>query len=398
MLRDPTRSSNEVGMKIVVAKYIGLLKSETFIRAHLRELPGDPVLIQGHPPRIGSSSASVTERFLRFLYRHAGRLLRPDNRSEFTPEYIRLLRSTQPDVVLAEYGLTGVAIGEACQSLDIPYVVHFHGFDAHGSSVLENHSETYPPMLQGATAVIGVSTAMKAQLVKLGAPKDRVFLNPCGVDVQSFEPRPGSEAVSKFLAVGRFVDKKAPHLTLLAFAQVLAERPTATLRMIGQGPLLDACKDLSIALGIEDSVSFSGTQPHRVVREAMREASIFVQHSLTAQSGDSEGSPVAIAEAGASGLPVVSTRHAGIPDIVLDEQTGFLVNERSVHDMAERMLQLANDTDLVASMGWNARERIASHFSMKKSINRLCGILEWATGRRQKKPALIPEWLSLENK
>ena len=146
--------------------------------------------------------------------------------------------------------------------------------------------------------------------------------------------------------------------------------------MIDEGLLRDVCMDLAMTLNIEDAVTFLGAQPPTVVRQEMRQARCFVQHSVTAESnGDSEGTPVGILEAGASGLPVVSTRHAGILDVVIDEETGLLVDERDVAGMALRMRRMLDDPDLAARLGQAARTRIKRHFSMEQSIGRLWNII-----------------------
>jgi glycosyltransferase involved in cell wall biosynthesis len=182
-----------------------------------------------------------------------------------------------------------------------------------------------------------------------------------------------------FIAVGRFVDKKAPHLTLLAFARLARTHPEARLRMIGEGPLLNPCKDLAEALRIDRSVTFLGAQPNSVVADELAHARAFVQHSLEARSGDREGTPVAVIEAGASAIPVVTTRHEGIPDVVIDGETGFLVEERDVEAMADRMIELASDPGLALRLGEAGRKRIETHFSMDRGMDRLRAVLEeWA--------------------
>lgn len=84
---------------------------------------------------------------------------------------------------------------------------------------------------------------------------------------------------------------------------------------------------------------------------------------------------------GATGLPVVSTRLAGIPDVVIDGETGFVVEEKDVAGMAERMLQLANDPELASRLGLAARKRISTEFTMAKSITNLYEILCMASKR-----------------
>jgi glycosyltransferase involved in cell wall biosynthesis len=278
--------------------------------------------------------------------------------------------------VIAEYGTTGVLTMDACRELDLPLIVHFHGFDASVRAVLDEHRETYPLMFHQAAAIIAVSRAMERKLISLGAPPERVHYNPYGINCDDFCGAEPSNAPPVFLAVGRFVEKKAPQLTLKAFSKAHRSVPHARLRMIGDGPLLDECRSLAGELKIEDAVTFLGAQSPAVVREEMRSARCFVQHSMEAENGDCEGTPVGILEAGASGLPVVSTRHAGIPDVVVENETGFLVDEGDVDEMAEHMLRLAQEPQLAGDLGRAATQRIENHFSQELSDRRLWKIIE----------------------
>ena len=115
----------------------------------------------------------------------------------------------------------------------------------------------------------------------------------------------------------------------------------------------------------------------------MRQARAFVQHSVVAIDGDSEGTPVAILEAGAAGLPVVATRHGGIPDVVVPGETGLLIREGDVCAMAECMARLAADPELAARLGSAARSRIRAEFSMDKSLSSLFQILDDARWTRK---------------
>jgi glycosyltransferase involved in cell wall biosynthesis len=123
-------------------------------------------------------------------------------------------------------------------------------------------------------------------------------------------------------------------------------------------------------------VTFLGSQTPEVVQQEMRNARCFVQHSIQAPSGDCEGTPVGLLEAGATGLPVVSTRHAGIPDVVLEGETGFLVDEGDTEGMAAHMLRIAQDPELAARLGAASRQRIENHFSIERSISGLWHIIE----------------------
>jgi colanic acid/amylovoran biosynthesis glycosyltransferase len=315
-------------------------------------------------------------------WRKAVRVIRRQSwEVEITAGNRALLRRHRPDVVLAEFGTTGVIVSEACRLEKVPLVVHFHGRDASHRDVLSENEHSYSKMFAQAAAVIAVSKAMRDRLIDLGAPPERLFHIPYGIDLADFQGSDPSVAPPTFLAVGRFVEKKAPHLTILSFAETLRSCPDARLRMIGEGELLGACRDLACALGVGNAVTFLGAQSHTVVAEEMRRARAFVQHSVVAESGDSEGTPVAVLEASASGLPVVATRHAGIPDVIIDGQTGFLVEERDCSAMGRMMGRLADDQILASELGAAGRRRVAEHYNSDRSICSLRRVLEGACRR-----------------
>ncbi|NJL05375.1 MAG: glycosyltransferase [Chloroflexaceae bacterium] len=351
--------------------------SETFIRAVIERLPGTQIVLINTWP--------TTYQPMRLLPKPLWLLLRgvrlfvnqPPPIGSLSTTAVRLietlavkhfLRHHNVDVVLAEYGVNGVAVLDACIASQIPLVVHFHGYDAFQAQTLAEYARAYQRMFAYATGIIAVSRAMEQQLIQLGAPAEHITYTPCGVDVQMFSPADPANAPPHFVAVGRFVEKKAPYLTILAFQQVLHECPAARLTMIGDGPLWEACRQMVASLGMEHAVTLHGVRPHADIVTAMQQARAFVQHSLRPSSGDSEGTPVAVLEAGASSLPVVATRHAGIKDVVIDGETGLLVDEGDVAGMAAHMLTLANDPQYAGQLGRKARAHIVAHFSMEQYL------------------------------
>ena len=107
----------------------------------------------------------------------------------------------------------------------------------------------------------------------------------------------------------------------------------------------------------------------------MQTARAFVQHSMTAPSGDSEGTPVAILEASASGLPVIATNHGGIPGAVLDGVTGYLVDEGDIEAMSERMRKLAQEPELAGVLGAAARAHVELQFGLQDTLGRLWAVI-----------------------
>ena len=324
-------------------------------------------------------------------WRKGLRVLRGRSWEEDVAEnYLRLLRRDRPDAVMAEYGEMGVYIVDACCRAGIPLVVHFHGYDASLHRELARMQDSYKHMFAKADAIVAVSRAMSARLLKLGADPEKLHLNPYGIQTRDFRGASPESQSPVFLAVGRFVPKKAPQTTILAFAEVHRQEPASRLRMIGFGPLEEQCKQLARELQIDAAVQFLGGCTPAMVQQEMRGARCFVQHSVEAPDGDSEGTPLSILEASGSGLPVVSTRHGGIADAVKEGTTGFLVEEHDVKGMAEQMLRLAREPDLAARLGRSGRQWICREYSLDVRINALWRIISNAidASRHKLRPAM----------
>lgn len=287
----------------------------------------------------------------------------------------RWLLRVQVSAVLAEYGPLGAGIAPACRQAGIPLVVIFHGYDAFLQATIERYAQPYQQLFTIAAALVVVSEPMRQQLITLGAPPGRIQVNPCGVDPSRFVGAAPALAPPHFLAVGRFVGKKGPRLTIEAFARTLAAVPDARLTMIGDGPLLPACRKHALQLGLLHAIRFAGSCSHAEVLQALRGSRALVQHSLRCPSGDQEGTPVALIEAQMAGLPVVSTLHAGIPAVVLDGRTGFLVPEADVDGMARAMIRLAQDPELAAAMGAAGRAHALAHHTLERHLTDLATTL-----------------------
>lgn len=352
--------------------------SETFLQAHAQRLPASVKVLYGR----GFPRYSANDRPFSPLTLLPHLVQDPFCKKLNLPDYYfyqlalrRFLRREKIAAVLAEYALTGVAVMDACSATGVPLIVHFHGYDAYRQDVLQKEGKRYPEMFEKSAAIVAVSRHMEKQLLALGVPQNKLHYNSCGVDISQFQGAVPDQAPPLFVTVGRFVDKKAPYLTLLAFREVLNSEPSARLVMIGNGPLLESCRGLARALNMDSSVSFPGVLGHDEVAAWMCKARGFLQHSVKTSLGDMEGTPVALLEACGAGLPSVATRHGGITDVVIDGQTGFLVDEGDVSEMAKNILRLIHSPALATSLGKAARHRVSDLFSMDRSINRLWQII-----------------------
>lgn len=343
--------------------------SETFIQAH-----------KGLPFSIRFYYGGFIPEYLEgqsIMALSLGKRLQKKFKKDFTQREKNLLfslKSQKVDVVLAEYGLTAADSLDVIKHLGLPLIVHFHGYDITNREILDAYKEKYLEVFDYADAVVGVSQRMCEDLVNAGCHPGKITLNPYGPSDAFLDVHPEYKS-NHFLAIGRFVEKKAPHLLLFAFSKVVQQIPGAHLTMIGDGPLLPVCRDLIAHLNLNDNVSLIGVQSPAEIRSHMKESIAFVQHSVTADNGDSEGTPVAVLEAQAAALPVISTLHAGIPDVVLHGETGLLCDERDVQAMAENMLRILSEPELAQKLGISGRHRVRKHFSMEKHLSSLATVI-----------------------
>ena len=364
--------------------------SETFIEDHVQCISNQTTVLYGWPfPRFieGDRSvldAAVEKQLVQAL--RSGKAIGKELQAAYRDGLAQFFKARGVRVALLESGLMGAMVSEACVRAELPHVVHFHGVDAFAYKLLEQWQAHYRRFFRTAAAVVGVSQEMVQQLSTLGAADERLVHAPYGVSTELEAYAQPLDAQPVFLSVGRFVAKKAPHKTLQAFEAVYQKVPAARLIMVGEGPMLKKCKAWVQQQGIQEAVTFAGVQSRRSVSRLMARARVFVQHSVVAEDGDHEGLPLAILEAGAHGLPVVATRHAGIPDAVREETDGFLVDEGDVQAMAVAMYRLAQDAALAARMGAAYQQRVRSDYSRAVSIARLQKLLQATAEAGYRKP------------
>lgn len=351
--------------------------SETFIHNHLKYLHPEITLSGGWRPYLTNGGQSIFNfpvgELMRIVIKRVIPTLYPTFYTFFLKRYLLLMK---PDVVLAEYGITGVGVMEACHKTKVPLVVHFHGFDASHRQTLEQYRTQYQRLFEIATRIVVVSNDMREQLIALGACAEKVINNPYGVETEKFFGGNPQKAEKIVLAVGRFAGKKAPHLTIRAFDKVLERHPDAKLVMIGGGELLKVSQKLVDELKLKHAVAILGVKTPDEIAEWHRRARVFVQHSVTnPENGDSEGTPNTILEASSAGLPIISTRHAGIKEAVDHEVTGFLVEEGDYLKMADYISLLLDDSELAQKMGERASFKMKKEYEIQFRINKLNEIL-----------------------
>lgn len=338
-------------------------RSETFLRRHVIDL------VPGRTISVGSLVNAE-----RRDWEPPPPILDPHGFDSLT-EVVNRMRSAGVCVLLTEYLDESLPWIEATRGSGIQLFAHAHGYDVSErlrDTVCRDAYLSY----RDTGGIITMSAYSRATLIELGLPATKVHCIPYGVDVPDlFTPRTLSPTL-RLLAVGRMVSKKAPLLLLDAFRRAALLVSGLRLDYVGDGPLLGAAQQYVAVHQLAHSVALHGGLPNARVGELMNTVDVFVQHSMTdVETGNQEGLPVAILEAMAAGLPVVSTRHAGIPEAVDDTRTGFLVNEGDTVAMAEAIIALAQRPALRTSMGMAGWERARQQFTWTRERAELLTVL-----------------------
>jgi colanic acid/amylovoran biosynthesis glycosyltransferase len=262
-------------------------------------------------------------------------------------------------------GLRGMALREI-GALQGKLITSFYGYDV-SEFLKQRQRNPYKRLFAEGDLTIAISDAMRRQLIHLGSDDRRIVVHRLGVNPALFVPveRSASGGVTRILTIGRMVQKKGIEYGLRAVAAVAGEN-AIHYEIIGDGPLRREIERCTAELGLGGVVRLAGWRPRSEVVDAMRNADVLLAPSLTSATGDQEGTPVVILEALASGLPVVSTVHAGIPEVVEDEVSGILVPERDVAGLALALKRLIGNAALRAAMGRQGRSRVQERHDIRK--------------------------------
>ncbi|WP_107666345.1 glycosyltransferase family 4 protein [Cyanothece sp. BG0011] len=365
--------------------------SETFIQRHMKDLLPNKVVIVansnkkpycGHwtvdAPSLVINNIEVTGLKLGLKNYLGRKLFKQSNQESINLAIENFLKHHQVKVILGEYLNYAFSYFEIAQKLKIPYFAHAHGADVSIYLRQEKWRKKYK-QYQQATGIITMNQISRKRLIDLGIEEHKIHVIPYGVDTPNEPIKRQKNELIRCLAVGRMVGKKAPILLLESFRRATKNYPNLQLDYVGTGDLLPAVKQFIHAFQLEDKVILHGKQPNEFVLQLMKKADIFLQHSIVdPDSGDEEGLPVAILEAMGYCLPVISTRHAGIPESVLEGETGLLVDEGNVEEMAQNILELAQDFDLRQQMGLAGWQRVKECFSWEKERKQLLEVMQLA--------------------
>jgi colanic acid/amylovoran biosynthesis glycosyltransferase len=279
------------------------------------------------------------------------------------------------DVVHCHFGTAGNfgALLKDLGAIDGKLVTSFHGFDI-TRYIRDNGVNAYEPLFRAGDLFLPISERWRRELVKLGCEEQKVVVHRMGVDTSRFfftPRRPRDDGRVHVLTVARLVEKKGAEYGIRAVMKVLQRCPHLEYKIAGDGPLKGQLRRLINTSNMGDRIQLLGWRRQEEIVKLMQEADLLLAPSVTGQDGDQEGIPVVLMEALAQGLPVLSTCHSGIPELVQEGQSGFLVPERDVDALAEKLEYLVEHPETWPEMGRAGRDYVEAHYDINILNDRL---------------------------
>jgi glycosyltransferase involved in cell wall biosynthesis len=296
----------------------------------------------------------------------------------FAPQFNQKVRQLNPVLIHAHFGPCGALALPLARTQELPLIVTYHGFDAMMTDEYARQDSTISTRVylkrrkalkKEATLFIAVSEFIRETLIKNGFPSDKIRVNYIGVDTDLFQADPNVKRESVVLFVGRLAEKKGCEYLIRAMAEVQKRVENVKLVIIGDGALRTKLEKLAEKL--LQRYQFLGLQSSNEVKRWMNRSKLLAVPSITAKNGDSEGLPMVVVEAQAMGLPVVGSIHAGIPEAVINGETGLLVPEQDYQGLAASILKLLEDEALWQKMSHNGKQRMRLHFNLSKQTQAL---------------------------
>lgn len=290
------------------------------------------------------------------------------------------------DVIHCQFGMLGLKalLLRRIGAIDCKIVTSIRGFDI--TSFYRKRPGAYKELFMDGDIFLPVSQSLMERLVSAGCDQTKIEVHHSGIDCTKFnylERRLLNGQPVKLLTVARLVEKKGVAYAIEAAARLISQGRRILYLVAGDGELHDDLQRMIERLGVGPHVKLLGWKTQQEVYGLLQEAHILVAPSVTSSDGDQEGIPNVVKEAMASGLPVISTLHSGIPELVSDRVSGLLVPERDVESLADSLAYLIDHPEVWAPMGRRGRHIVKERFDINRLNIRLQEIYQELAPREQ---------------
>lgn len=257
-------------------------------------------------------------------------------------------------------------------------VTSFRGFDI-SWYVQEYGEQVYNELFKKGDFFLSNCEHFRQRVINLGCDEKKIFVLGSGIDCQRFffKPRfPASDGKVRIVTTGRLVEKKGIAYSIRAVAKLAKTHPNIEYNIVGDGPLKTEFQNLIEELNVSDQIKLLGWKNQQELIEILDKSHIFVATSVTAEDGNQDAPVNTLKEAMAMGLPVIGTRHGGIPELIEDGVSGFLVPERDVEALAKKIADLSEHPEVWQKMGQAGRAYVKRYYDTNKLNDQLVQIYQ----------------------
>jgi colanic acid/amylovoran biosynthesis glycosyltransferase len=303
------------------------------------------------------------------------------------PQFLFWLRKDRPHLIHAHFGPSGHYILPYARWLNIPLITSFYGYDAYLMPEKEPcWHDRYKKLFQHGRLFLAEGPAMCKKLIELGCPREKTIVHHIGINLGNYQfsvRKPSNEI--RLMVCGRFVEKKGIPYAIEALSRVISRgKANVRLTIVGDsdsdGSMTSEKRRILYTIekqALASAVRLVGYVPHDKLIDMLYDHHILIAPSVHASDGDAEGGfPIILTEALATGMPVVAFNHCDIPEIVQDGKSGFLVPEKDVDALAERLVHLIDHPEIWPEMGRAGREYVETNFDIDKLNDRLVEIYQ----------------------
>lgn len=283
------------------------------------------------------------------------------------------LNKKEYSLIHSHFGTHAIYALPLVKKSGLPLIVTFHGYDVPLLMTSKRFKPKYwgywlksKKLFKNISRFLAASTELKELLIQLGAPQEKVKIWRLGVDIPKLIPT--KKSGKEVLMIGRFVEKKGFEYGIEAIAQAIKKGVDCHLSIIGGGKLKNNYLDIIKKNGIEENVTFTGILSHEEVLDKLLSIDILIAPSVVSKDGNRESGLIVAKEAAARAVPVIGTMHGGIPEIIDNAKTGYLVEERNSQQITDKLILLLNDSQLRKSLGLAARKKMENEYDIKKRV------------------------------
>ena len=289
------------------------------------------------------------------------------------PFFSKAASEVNPNIIHIHLGNIAHKLLPLKRKLSIPGLVSFYGADAYLYPAKKKNLKKLLSVFRDMDKILVLGPAMQHELKRLGCPEHKIEILHLGIDTEKIaftEKVFPLNRPLKFLLASSFVEKKGIDITLTALERI-RHAIDFSVEIIGDGPLRSDIIEIVRKTGLHDKVIFHGYKPYPFVLEKAHACDVFLQASRTATNNDKEGTPMVLVDVMAAGMPVISTKHTDIPEIVVDNYNGYLAEENDTDSFTASLMRLINNAAHFNNLSHHCRSHVIEQFNIIRQVEKL---------------------------